>query len=740
MSAAESESLARIGRLVSSSLDIEEMFEAIAEPFGTLVPYHRLSVKSYDRGSGTWTVRYATGLEVSGYKAGDQHKSSYLNEQMLETKRPVLLHGDEEPGDPRGVEARLTGLRSALGIPLIVNGQVIGALVARSREESAYSQKHLDLAERIADQVASSVSNAELHALTTNDASERKALAEIGRVVGSTLDIEDLWSRFVEPFRKLLDYDRLVVILYGEDKQTPRPAFVDGIQIPDAEFEKPRLLRSPASDLLKRRKTIVLMDAEQSVSDAGIMGLASFTRGLRSMVAAPIVFNDALVGAIAIKSTTPGIYGEHHAELLERVAELVAGPIANARLHAAVGALAKEEQVLSAIGRSVSASLDFSNSFDQLGESVKELIPYDRFVVMALDPEFTTMTTLFVAGDEISGWEAGSHHPLTDWQNIAQEMTHEGAIFDLDPETVSSSDRMMASLLPGCAMVPLIWDDKPVGTISVRSKISGRFTQYHLEILGRVARQITGAFVNAILAADLEHRVQERTASLQEANADLEAFSYTVSHDLRGPLTMSAHLASRLLESGRDSLSETSRKYIELIAQSSRESADLVTDLLNFARLGNQSLTIQRVDPANIARSAQVEFARLNPGVKWTLQNLPSCDADPGLLRAVFTNLLSNAYKFTASEPEPSVEVGSTEVDGEIAYYIRDNGVGFDMDQSYRVFEVFERLHRPEDYAGTGAGLAIARRIIERHGGRIWVESEVGVGTTFFFTLPGVGA
>jgi signal transduction histidine kinase len=453
------------------------------------------------------------------------------------------------------------------------------------------------------------------------------------------------------------------------------------------------------------------------------------------MVAAPIVFNDALVGAIAIKSTTPGIYGEHQAELLERIAELLAGAIANVQLHAAVTTLAREEQIIAKIGRSVTASLDFSNAYDLLSQSVNQLVPYDRFVVMGLDSELTTMSTLFVAGDEMSGWEVGSSHPLADWQDIIREMTHEGALLNLDPKTVSSDDRALWSALPGCAIVPLVWDDKPVGVISVRSKIPGRFTRHHLELLGRVARQITGAFVNADLAANLERRVQERTESLQRANSELEAFSYTVSHDLRGPLTMNAHLAARLLESEQDTLSETSKKYIELIARSSTESSELVTDLLNFARLGHQDLNVQRVDPASIVSSLEAEFSELYPEIHWQLDLLPDCDADPGLLRAVFTNLLSNACKFTVSNPEPSIVVGATEENGETVYHVRDNGVGFDMDQSHKVFEVFERLHRPEDYSGTGAGLAIVRRIVERHGGRVWVESEVGLGTTFFFTL-----
>ncbi|MDP6823118.1 MAG: ATP-binding protein [Dehalococcoidia bacterium] len=203
-----------------------------------------------------------------------------------------------------------------------------------------------------------------------------------------------------------------------------------------------------------------------------------------------------------------------------------------------------------------------------------------------------------------------------------------------------------------------------------------------------------------------------------------------------GPLAMSARLAARLLELDEGALPELSRQYVELIARSSQESSELVADLLNFARLGHQALTIHRVDPGEIVAAVQATFNESNPGVRWTLNTMPTCDADEGLLRLVFINLLSNAYKFTAYQSDPFVEAGAIEVDGGHAYYVRDNGVGFDATQYARMFNVFERLHRPEDFPGTGAGLAIVRRIVERHGGKVWAESEVGNGATFFFKLP----
>lgn len=239
------------------------------------------------------------------------------------------------------------------------------------------------------------------------------------------------------------------------------------------------------------------------------------------------------------------------------------------------------------------------------------------------------------------------------------------------------------------------------------------------------------------LNEELEQRVIERTTQLEAANKELEAFSYSVSHDLRAPLRAIDGFSRILQEEFAANLPEEAVHYLKIICENTAGMARLIDDLLVFSRLSRQPLKLETVDPAVlIAQSLEV----LQPDYKdrkieFVLNDLPPCQADPTLLKQVFMNLLSNAIKFTRHKPDACVEVGSLHEDGHVIYYVKDNGVGFDMQYAPKLFGVFQRLHRVEEYEGTGVGLAIVQRIIHRHGGRVWAEGVPNQGATFCFTL-----
>jgi PAS domain S-box-containing protein len=228
------------------------------------------------------------------------------------------------------------------------------------------------------------------------------------------------------------------------------------------------------------------------------------------------------------------------------------------------------------------------------------------------------------------------------------------------------------------------------------------------------------------------------TAALEAANKELEAFAYSISHDLRAPLRSIDGFAKILLEEAGASLDADARHYLDMIVGSVSEMGHLVDDLLAFSRLGRQPMARQPVEPDRLVRQVLEELKPLQQGraVDVRIGRLPSCEADPGLLRQVYANLLGNALKYTRQRPRAEVDVGWTD-EGGGAYLVRDNGVGFDMKHADKLFGVFQRLHRAEEYEGTGVGLAIAHRIVSRHGGRIWAEAAEGKGATFFFTIPG---
>ena len=242
--------------------------------------------------------------------------------------------------------------------------------------------------------------------------------------------------------------------------------------------------------------------------------------------------------------------------------------------------------------------------------------------------------------------------------------------------------------------------------------------------------------------ADLEVRVRERTEELHASNKELEAFSYSVSHDLRAPLRHITGFATLLEQRSGASLDADGSRYLRTITEAAARMATLIDDLLAFSRMGRASLSKSRVNLAQLVRDARTEVSADVNGrrIDWEVHDLPSVEGDPALLRPVMVNLLSNAIKYTSTRDEARIEVGAEAKPGEVVIFVRDNGVGFDMAYAHKLFGVFQRLHRAEEFSGTGIGLANVRRIVQRHGGRTWAEGAVGRGATFYFSLPSQGA
>jgi PAS domain S-box-containing protein len=239
------------------------------------------------------------------------------------------------------------------------------------------------------------------------------------------------------------------------------------------------------------------------------------------------------------------------------------------------------------------------------------------------------------------------------------------------------------------------------------------------------------------LTKELEQRVHERTAQLETANKELEAFSYSVSHDLRAPLRGIDGFSEVLLQEYSEILDDRGRHYLDRIRQGSQQMGQLIDDMLQLSRITREEMHVQSIDLSAIARQIVQDLKEQNPErlVECLIADPVSARGDSLLLHTVLQNLLDNAWKYTSKKSSARIEFGLSKQDGQSTYFVRDNGAGFDMKYVGKLFGAFQRLHAASDFAGTGVGLATVARIIHRHGGKVWAEGVLGEGATFYFTL-----
>jgi signal transduction histidine kinase len=385
-------------------------------------------------------------------------------------------------------------------------------------------------------------------------------------------------------------------------------------------------------------------------------------------------------------------------------------------------------------------------------EHLSHLVPYWGASVTLADPSGEGFIVLASLAGPGASYNPGQYLTRQQYGDPDIEILRRGEIRDVpDIEALGQRPPVVESLyrqgMRAYARIPMLVDGALIGALNLGADRPNHFAREQLEFARGVANQLGIAAQQATLreriarqAAELEQRVIERTAQLAAANEDLEAFSFTVSHDLRAPLRAIDGFSRMFLEDYGGCIDEQGRHMLATIRNNSQRMGALIDDLLRFAKLGRARVSAGAVDMNALAREAWREVSadagQAAARIRFELEDLPPAEGDFALIKQVWLNLLSNACKYSGKREEPLIMVDATEGDNEVTYRVADNGAGFDMKYYEKLFGVFQRLHTHDEFPGTGVGLAMVHRVITRHGGRVWADSIEGRGAQFYFSLP----
>jgi PAS domain S-box-containing protein len=606
---------------------------------------------------------------------------------------------------------RQLGIRSLLIVPLRDEQRIIGVLKVVSPQANAFSDREAKALRLLGGMVGAAMGHAAAFESRQARLEERtRALQESEQRFKQLVDVaqEGIW---VSDDRGVITYvnQRMVDLLgYTNGNLLGRPVydFIESDSRPGAQHTLSRRAAKPgqSQDLRFRRRDGTLL-----------WGLVS---------SSPILGRDGnLVGTVGM--VTDITERKRAEDQLRRSADRLA------MLHdmdqAIVAAQSPAEIGRAGLGR------------------MRRIVPCQRCTVVLFD--FQNRTAQLIAGFDGGVHLAASALPLSDL--FPDDTLRGGGVrYIEDLTTLEDSPpayrQLLAEGVRTLLSVPLVVEGEVIGEISLVSSTPGAFNAEHRDIALEMATPLAIAIQHARLREELarqtwelEKRVAERGTALRAAIAELETVLYSVSHDLRAPLRQLLGFSRLLIDESGPDLQASTLHYAQRIHEAADRMTTLVDDLVNLARIGRQDLLRREVMLTPLVEDIVGQFRATTDGraIEWQLEELPTVDGDAGLIRIAVTNLLSNAVKFTRPRERATIRIRPVEFDGLVGLAVEDNGVGFKMAYAGKLFGLFQRLHRPDEFEGNGAGLAVVQRIVHKHGGRVWAEAEPGSGATFYMTL-----
>jgi K+-sensing histidine kinase KdpD len=757
----------RISEAANSAQNLNEVYGSIYAIIRELMPASRnLYIALYDPKADLFRFPFVADESDENWHPIKPGKG--LTNYVYQTGKPLLATPQVFEQLEQSGNIKVIGRKAVdwLGVPLKTQQGAIGVMAIQTYTQAArLAESDQEILTFVSNQVAMVIERKQAEEQIRQSRNQLATLNEIGRAVSEVTDLGTVLEIIRQQLEKLLGFDFYSVRVFNAESRTVTHLAVYESGKYWDEADAPLVPGTDAYKVFETGESVLHLYTEEELEEykrVPLMQIGDHTQFTTSVIFVPLKKQGKTIGALSVQRYAPNTYTEEHFKLVEAVAIQVAIAIENARLFTHLQSeLAERRQAeeltirvnielqrrikeLYALNAVALAGASAKTEEELLASAVETLHNslYPDIVGVALWDESAGFLRTF-PGANIGMPESVNQMILRPHEGIAGLVAATRQPYRLqdtnDPQYISLDPSIRSELC-----VPILAGERLLGVLDVESRQFDAFSDTDENLLATVAGQLAASLERLhaeqqlrALNADLEQRVSERTAQLEAANKELEAFSYSVSHDLRAPLRSINGFAKILNDDFSQDLSLPARGFLRKIANSGRQMAQLIDELLDFSRLGRKPLNIQTVNLNELVQSVIESLATETGGrqIEWGLAEMPPATADPALLRLVYANLVGNAVKYTAGREAARIEVSSFVQDGETVYFVRDNGAGFDMQYADNLFGVFQRLHREDEFEGTGIGLATVKRIINRHGGRVWAEAEVDKGATFYFTF-----
>lgn len=758
----EAEALAEIGRLITSSTDFGEVFEATAERISTLIPAETISLGTVDAESDTYTTLFRWGLQLPAGSIEMARALAGTSAEIAIRRGSPQIITDELRGKQTATwkgegQYPLENMKSWLVAPLIVGGKAIGVIHFRASEAGVYTDQHRQLAERIANQIAGPIALAQLHHDLRESEKEQSALAQLAVELALAESAQEMSESIDRTLEGFFQFDRISIVTVDEDEHNLVQIYQRGLHVPGVEIGTVLKFTDIESEFYPWANE--LAGTTENLDDTNLVDRSSTHKdlGLESRMRAPFLTTTGYVGAIALNAIQPRLYSKPDQDFLKRVASQAAPALEKSFLLEKAEEDARIQQSVARIGRIVSEDLDLDRVYDRMADELEKLLQFDRLTVSLFDPETQVMSSEYFRGIAIPnvmpGDDISDPGKTVDWDFSGDSLrTAYGVQTDKEDELSSSLKEL--GLVSWIQSPFGVQATGPIGFLSLRSKIPNQYGEKEHELLRQVAMQVTPAIQNAKLyqQSTALSQQKERSSALDEENRELQRvadarsqFLSTVSHELRTPLTAISAFSDILAHNRPGNLEERQLSQINAIRRSTTSLSNLVDDLLDVSRADSGKLSLDTA-PFDFQELIS-DFAPLAEGVasqKNQIVNIVNFEepillnGDRSRFNQVLNNLISNASKYSPENSE--ITVTMSHLSGHIEVEIADQGIGIAPHNLGSVFVPFFRAEDQETQkqSGTGLGLSVVKTLIQLHGGRVNIESTPGVGTKVKFWVPGV--